>query len=42
MSATAKLGMEFGRHVLEETHELLMVSPKSLSEMERRTRELLV
>jgi hypothetical protein len=42
MSATARLGMEFGQHVLEETQELLMVSPKSLSEMERRTRELLV
>jgi hypothetical protein len=43
MSATARLGQEFGQHVQKVTYELLLgETPKSLSEMERRMREALL
>ena len=42
MGATDKLGMEFGQHVMKVTQELLLGSPRSLSEMERRIREALL
>jgi hypothetical protein len=38
----SKLGMEFGQHVMQVTQELLMSTPRSLSEMERRLREALL
>ena len=42
MSAISRLGMDFGQHVMSVTRELLRVSPRSLSEMERGVRQALV
>ncbi|MBM3190971.1 MAG: ISKra4 family transposase [Chloroflexi bacterium] len=42
MSAIDRLGREFGEHVMQVTRELLMGSPRSVSEMERRIREALL
>lgn len=44
MSSIAQLGQEFGRHVIQLTSELLVKTgqPKSLSEMERGIRQMLL
>jgi len=42
MGATDRLGMEFAQHVMQVTQELVMGSPKSLSEMERCIRQALL
>jgi len=42
MSESSKLGIEFGQHVMQMTQELLLGQPGSLSDMERRIREMLM